>query len=168
MLRSSYFQNSRDVGPKHFASLERQLGPLDGQFAAAGLKQPREFYLTVVRVGYGALSDENSEKLRGILLADKNSEQLPEFIEGALKSDPEAYAKVRVVFRWANQFLFRPLVGDGIINSPEFTVCSLVSMLAAEKLGFSMSHVLDKLPAPQGFQALVSSFCDAVGERNKS
>ena len=56
VLRSQYFRNAREPGPGHLVAVERQLGSIDPRFELAGLQQPVQFYLQMVRLGFGAAS----------------------------------------------------------------------------------------------------------------
>jgi hypothetical protein len=166
MLRSGYFQNSRDPGPKHSESVERQMGRLDPRFEAAGLKQPPEFYLEFIRSAFSAGSGHSSGMIEGILLEQTETDSLPEIVESALKFHRDAYLEVRSIFRLLNQLIFRPMVGEAVIDSPEFTVGVLAVMLVANKVGFSNPQILSSLPSPKGFEALIASVCDVVIRQN--
>ena len=166
-LRSGYFQNSREVGHRHFASLAKQLGPLDPRLEAIGLRQPSELYLQIARNAFGVKSRNLEDMIGGLLNAVEGCEALPPLLEKALNSDPEIYTKVRIVFRETDRLLFKRIFGAELTNSPEFAVCAFVSMLVAENGGFSLSEIFYSLPAPEGFERLYLSLCDAVIEEAK-
>jgi hypothetical protein len=166
MLRSGYFQNSREPGPKHSASVERQMGPLDPRFETAGLKQPLKFYLEFIRSAFGAGPGHFSGMIEGILLERTETDSLPEIVESALKFDRNAFLAVRSIFKLQNQLIFRPMVGDAVIDSPELTVGILAVMLVANKAGFSNHRILCSLPSPEGFEALIAGALDVLVKQN--
>jgi hypothetical protein len=107
-LRSQYFHSQRDPGPAHLAAVERQLGSIDPRLESAGFKQPTQFMLKQIRLGFGVLSRSLLAPLEGLLLAGLNDHPLPKLIEEALNASDDDYMSARVALAWMERTAFRP------------------------------------------------------------
>ena len=162
-LRSGYFQNTRTVGPKHSASMVEQLGPLDERFTQAALKQPFPYYVEILRSGFGLKTEEHISLFENWFLVGDMTEEFPAPLGPALQFDDATIQKVSTAFPLMDRFIFRPLVGRGVIESPEFTAIALTSMLIAEKMGFTNDRLLAALPNADGFRTVLNSALQALG-----
>lgn len=167
-LRSGHFRKHRNAGTKHAASIDKQTGPIDPRLEAIGLKQPSEFYLKIIRHAFGVGGSDGKYSIAGILNVEDHSDNLPPLVENALSAAPEIYEEVRVGFKQIDRLLFKRIFGAELINSPEFTVCAFVSMLAVRTGGFSMSDIFNMLPTPAGLEKLVWGFFHALIEEFKT
>jgi len=171
MLRSSYFWNTRDAGPSHFAVMERQLGPLDSRFEVAGLRQPTGFVLELTRIGFGAASRSKLEALEGWLLAGLDNHPLPGLVEEAFKTSDADYVFVRDVLSELHAVMFRPMLGSNFIDSPIWPTVTLVTILVARHLekssagGFTVADIVARIPCPEGFERLATEIESVLRHR---
>jgi hypothetical protein len=166
-LRSGYFQNTRAVGPGHMARIAKQAGPLDERFKLAGFEQPIPFYLEAMRAAFGLDSADKLSLFENWLLIYPASEESPEPLRSALLSDDATFIKIGAALSVVNRIMFRPMLGNDVIDSPEFTATSLATMLIAEKSGFSVELILSQIARPEGFQALIKNALHAFQSQDK-
>ena len=157
-LRSGYFSNSREPGPRHLTSAERQLGVIDARFGSAWLKQPTDFYLDKVRLGFGAASHSPLSEMEGLLAADQGAHPV---LDAALKAKDEDYLSAREAVAWMQHTMFRPMVGRNFIDSPNWPTLALVTILILQHTkksagGFTISSLLSRIPSGDGFRRLAS------------
>jgi hypothetical protein len=168
-LRSGYFSNSREPGPGHLASAERQLGAIDPRFESAGLKQPTEFYLDKVRLGFGAASRSPLAELEGLLSADQGGHPL---IDKALSASDDDYASARAALAWMQRSIFQPMLGRSFIDSPNWPTLALVTILVLQRLkrtkgGFTNTSLLSRIPFRVGFDRLVRDLRDKLARSSE-
>jgi hypothetical protein len=155
-LRSGYFSNSREPGPRHLASAERQLGIIDPGFGSAGLKQPTEFYLDKVRLGFGAASRSPLTEMEGLLSADQDGHPL---LDAALKASDDDYTSARAALVWMQRAMFRHMVGRHFMDSANWPTLALVTILVLRHMkktkgGFTVTSILSRIPFRVGFERL--------------
>ena len=158
-LRSQYFHQGREPGPSHLAAVERQLGSIDPRFEAAGLKQPPQFYLDQARLGFGLLSRSPLASLEGLLFAGLDDHPLPKPVDEALNADDDEYITAREFLARLEPFMFRPMVGRGFIDSPNWPTLVLVTILFLRHMersetGFTIAGVFAKITSLTGFDQL--------------
>jgi hypothetical protein len=166
-LRSQYFHQGREPGPSHLAAVERQLGSIDPRFEAAGLKQPPQVYLDQARLGFGLLSRSLSAPLEGLLLAGLDDHPLPKPVDEALNADDDEYITAREFLARLEPFMFRPMLGRGFIDSPNWPTLVLVTILflrymERSETGFTIAGILAKITSLAGFDQLAQRFLSAV------
>jgi hypothetical protein len=166
-LRSGYFSNSREPGPRHLASAERQLGSLDSRFEAAGLTQPKSFIFEEVRLGFGPPSDSGLADMRGLLSAGRDDHPLPKTIDDALNASDEDYLSARAALAWMQCTMFRPMVGRNVIDSPNWPTLALVTILVLQHAkkstrGFTAASILTRIPSRDGFDRLARDLRDKL------
>lgn len=127
-LRSQYFQTAREPGPSHLGAQEQQLGPIDPRFESAGLKQPVQFYLQKVRLGFGAASHSALAALEGLPLEDLDDHTLPKLIDDALNASDGDYVSARVALTWMQHTMFRPMLGHRLINRNHIGIAASLTM----------------------------------------
>jgi hypothetical protein len=156
-LRSQYFHSQRDPGPAHRAAVERQLGSIDPRLEAAGLKQPVEFYLDKVRLGFGAASRSPVAEMEGLLSSGRDGHPL---LNEALHASDDDYISARAALAWMQRTMFRPMLGRSLIDSPNWTALVLVTILVLQHLkksartGFTVGSILTRIPFRGGFERL--------------
>ena len=171
-LRSQYFHSQRDPGPAHLAAVERQLGSIDPRFESAGFKQPTEFMLKQIRLGFGVLSRSLLAPLEGLLLAGLDDHPLPKLIEEALNASDDDYMSARVALAWMERTTFRPLVGRNIIDSPNWSTHLLVIILVLQHVkksagGFTVANILTKIPFRDGFDRLARGLMSKMADSSE-
>jgi len=160
VLRSGYFRNRREPGPRHLAAIERQLGPLDPRFEAAGLEQPADFILEVMRVGLGAMSHSELKASEGWLLAGLHDHPLPTLLTESLNASDADYVFARDVLSELHAVMFRPMLGRNFIDSAKWPALTLVILLVAGHLEksssgrFTVADIIARIPRPEGFERL--------------
>jgi hypothetical protein len=163
-LRSGYFSNSREPGPGHLASAERQLGAIDPRFDSAGLKQPTEFYLDKVRLGFGAASRSPLAEMEGLLSADQGGHPL---LDKALSATDDDYTSARAALAWMQRSIFQPMLGRSFVDSPNWPTLALVTILVLQhvkmsKSGFTAVSILSRIALRVGFERLAINFRSKV------
>jgi hypothetical protein len=171
-LRSQYFHSQRDPGPAHLAAVERQLGTIDPRFESAGLKQPTQFILKQVRLGFGVLSRSLLAPLEGLLLAGLHNHPLPKLIDEALNASDDDYMSARVALAWMERTGFRPVVGRNVIDSPNWSTHLLVIILVLQHVkksagGFTVATILTKIPSRDGFDRLARSLMSRIAQSSE-
>jgi hypothetical protein len=171
-LRSQYFHSERDPGPAHLAAVERQLGSIDPRFESAGFKQPTQFVLKQIRLGFGALSRSLLAPLEGLLLAGLDDHPLPKLIEEALNASDDDYMSARVALAWMERTTFRPVVGRNVIDSPNWSTHLLVIILVLQHVkksagGFTVANILTKIPFRDGFDRLARGVMSKMADSSE-
>jgi hypothetical protein len=171
-LRSQYFHSERDPGPAHLAAVERQLGSIDPRFESAGFKQPTQFVLKQIRLGFGALSRSLLAPLEGLLLAGLDDHPLPKLIEEALNASDDDYMSARVALAWMERTTFRPVVGRNVIDSPNWSTPLLVIILVLQHVkksagGFTVANILTKIPFRDGFDRLARGVMSKMADSSE-
>jgi hypothetical protein len=170
-LKSGYFSNSREPGPRHLASAERQLGIIDSRFESAELKQPTDFYLGKVRLGFGAASCSPLAEVEGILSADQSGHPL---LDKALSASDDDYSSARAALAWMQRGIFQPMLGRSFLDSPNWPTLALVTILVLQhmkksKSGFTAASILSRIAFRVGFERLARTLRSEVSngvERN--
>jgi hypothetical protein len=171
-LRSQYFHSQRDPGPAHRAAVERQLGSIDPRFESAGFKQPTEFMLKQIRLGFGVLSRSLLAPLEGLLLAGLDDHPLPKLIEDALNASDDDYISARAALAWMERTAFRPVVGRDVIDSPNWSTHLLVIILVLQHVkksvsGFTVANILTKIPFRDGFDRLARGLMSKMADSSE-
>jgi hypothetical protein len=128
----------------------------------AGLKQPFSFYMEIARSAFGLKSEENIPLFENWFLIDGVSQELPELLQSVLLSDDATLLNVKAAFSFLNHVMFRPMVGNGVIDSPEFTAAAMTSMLVAEKSKIPIQKFLADVPNPEGFLTVKVNVLNAL------
>jgi hypothetical protein len=163
-LRSGYFLNSREPGPRHLASTDRQLGAIDPRFQSAGLKQTTEFYLDKVRLGFGAASRSPLTEIEGLLSAGQASHPL---LDKALNSSDDDYTSARAALVWMQRNIFQPMLGRNFLDSSNWPTLALVTILILQHMkkskgGFTTTSILGRIPFRVGLELLASTLRNKV------
>jgi hypothetical protein len=144
---------------------------LDSRFEASGLKQPTDFILEIMRVGFGAVSRSELEALEGWLLAGLDDHPLPRRVAEALNASDADYVSARDVLSELHAVMFRPMLGRNFIDSANWPTLALVTMLVArhlEKLsagGFKVADIIARIPSPEGFARLATEITSDLRQR---
>jgi hypothetical protein len=141
-VRSTYPDNTRDIGPRHKASLQKQMGALDNRLKDAGLEMPADFYIEMVRAG-NAPDVGLDNPIVGQLLIDPESGKLSDQIENSLNQSDEKFIKARDAFHRVDRHVMRRVLGMRILNDPNYaTILFVVMLCCARNFSFkSMSRV---------------------------
>ena len=160
-LRSAYFNNYRDIPPAHMRSAARQTGVLDQRLEAFGLRQPPDFYVKTIRKIWW--SSEHEGILSGLLLFDRELKKFPDAIENIVHASPTEFCHAREAFVLIHARFFRPLLGNALLDGPEWVALLLMIFLQLKRGGFTLDQVLDSIPNADGFLALTKDFIDEFG-----
>jgi hypothetical protein len=166
-LRSGYLRNSREIGTGHKSSISKKMGPLDARFELANLRQPMDFYIELIRKSLGPGSAGDSDFFQSILVLEPDSKKLSDEMEAALNMPDIKFLEAKIAFNFTNTHVFRPLLGNSLINSPPFVTFVLMFFLTLSYRGFTSSEFLDNLPNPEGFAGIAKDFANAVNSQRR-
>jgi len=172
-LRSQYFRSARGPGPGHLTAVERQLGSIDPRFESAGLKQPTQFILDKVRLGFGAASHSALAALEGLLLGGLDDHPLPKLVDDALNAGDDDYISARAALAWMQRVMFRPMVGRNFIDSPNWPTLALVTILVLQHVkkstsGFTVASILTRIRFRDGFDRLANGLMSKMAGSGES
>ena len=127
-VRSTYPENTRDIGPRHKSSLRKQMGELDNRLKDAGLEMPTDFYIEMIRAGK-ATDVGFDNPIVGQLLIDPTSSKLSDQIENSLNQLDEKFVRARDAFHWVDRHVMRRVLGARLLNDPNYATILFVIML---------------------------------------
>ena len=138
-VRSTYPDKTRDIGPRHKASLRKQMGELDNRLKDAGLEMPTDFYIEMVRAG--KTPDVGLDNpIVGQLLIDPTSSRLSDQIETSLDQSDEKFIEARDAFHKVDRRVMRRVLGTRLLNDPKYATILFVVMLCCER-SFTLKSV---------------------------
>jgi hypothetical protein len=127
-VRSTYPDNTRDIGPWHKASLRKQMGELDNRLKDAGLEMPTDFYIEMVRAG--KTPDVGLDNpIVGQLLIDPTSNRLSDQVEKSLKQPDAKFIEARDAFHKVDRHVMRRVLGTRLLNDPNYATILFIVML---------------------------------------
>jgi hypothetical protein len=78
-------------------------------------------------------------------LIERRNSAFPEYLEAAFHCDDEVLSDAKLAFSLINQYGFKQILGNAVLNSAEFTTVTLVSILVVQQLGVPPDILLGKI-----------------------
>src|SRR5262249_40538350 len=155
-VRSTYLDNTREIGPAHKSSLRKQLGSLDERLKAAGLEMSPDAYIELTREAKLPIND--GHLLAGWLCIDPGSDRFSDRIENALSQPGAKFIEGREGFRPVDRAGYSRAMSTKNVNDPNCATIAFIQMLCCVQDG--SAYNFNSLP--QELEAFASRFRDIL------